>query len=177
MHPMRVPLALPARAAVVALLVVPFAGLTAQPAAATIDGPGCTAQASDSSGKAVPASIVINDTAVWNVSKDSQLSGSGTAPSDQTFGYADVMAFGFGVIHIAGGKGHGTSGSGSLDVASYSKYLRVFPGYGYSDSCTGSLVVVVRDESVLDTLAGKLAVALAAVGLLGLAMVVLRRGS
>jgi hypothetical protein len=178
MQPLRARLAgLAARAAVGALIVVPLAGLAAQPAAATIDGAGCTAQASDSSGKAVPSSISINATGVWNVSKDSHLSGSGTAPSDQTMGYADVMAFGFGFIPIAGGSGHGTSGSGSLDVAAYSKYVRVFPGYGYSDSCSGSLIVVVQDESVLDTLAGKLAAALTAFGLVGLVAVVVRRGS
>lgn len=166
-----------ARAGIAAILLLPIAGLTAMPAAATINGAGCSAQAADSSGKAVPPSISINDTATWNVSKDSHLSGTGKAPGDQTFGYAYAMAFGFGVIPIAGGKGKGSTGAGSLDVASYSKYARVFPGYGASDDCSGSLVVVVQDEAVLDTLAGQASIGLIVIGLLGLFGVIFRRGS
>ena len=163
-----------ARAAAVALLVLPLAGLTAQPAGATISG-GCTGTATDSTGKAVPATIPLESTATWNVSKDSKLSGSGKAPADQTMGYAYAMAFGFGFIPIAGGTGHGQTGSGSLDVSAISQYARVIPVAGSSDSCSGSLVVIVQDQTVLDTLAGKAAVVLALVGLVGTIGVFFRR--
>jgi hypothetical protein len=161
-------------AAIALPLALSVSAMMAVPAGANITG-GCTATASDSTGKAVPASIHIQDTPVWNVSKDSQLSGSGKAPGDQTYGYALVMIFGYGLIPIAGGKGHGTTGQGSLDVSAVSKFVRVIPGWGQSDSCSGSLVIVVQDEKVLDTLAGQLSLLLMLIGAVGLIAVAVRR--
>lgn len=160
-------------------LVLPLAAAvavvigTAATAAAYVSPP-CHANASDSTGKAVPASIVIDNTDIWNVSKDSKLSGQGTAPTDQTSGFAYASAFGFGIIPIAGGNGHGTSGSGSLDVSVFASQVRVVGVEGVSTSCSGYLTVVVQDESVLSTLAGILSAAVAVVGFLGLIWIGLR---
>jgi hypothetical protein len=154
----------------VVLAVLASAGaLTATPASAFVSS-HCHAHAADSTGKASPPSITIDNTDHWDVSKASQLSGSGTADSDQTFGYAYFSTFGYGIIPVAGGKGHGTTGHGSLDVSNYAGLVRVFAGIGRSDDCDGSLVVVVQDEGVLDTLAGKASLVAMALGVLGLAL-------
>jgi len=150
--------------------------LAAGAASATIDG-GCTGSATDSAGKAVPATIDLATADHWNVSKDSTLTGQGTAPKDQTAVSVSGVAFGFGLIPIASGHGHGTTGSASLDVSKYSSLARVIAVSGTSDSCTGHLVVEVTDEAVLDTLAGKASVALLAIGVLGLLGVGFRKVS
>jgi hypothetical protein len=160
-------------------LAVPLAAASAgvvasaAPASAYVSPP-CHANATDSTGKAVPSSITIDGTDVWNVSKDSMLSGEGTATTDQISGFAYASVFGYGIIPIAGGNGHGTSGSGSLDVSKIAGYVRVIGVEGVSTSCSGYLTVVVQDDSVLATLAGILSVAVAVVGFLGLAWVGLR---
>lgn len=167
------------RSRVLVALLVPVAasaaGVVANaiPASAYVSPP-CHANATDSTGKAVPPSITIDNTDVWNVSKDSKLSGQGTAPTDQTSGFAYASAFGFGVIPIAGGNGHGTSGTGSLDVSAFASYVRVIGVVGASTSCSGYLTVIVQDDSVLATLAGILSVVVSVVGLLGLIWVGLR---
>jgi len=137
--------------------------------------PGCHAAATDSNGQAVPSSIRIDDTNVWNVSKDSKLSGTGTAATEQTFGSANAVLFGLGVIPIASGRGRGQRGSGSVDVSAYADKVRVISVAGASDSCNGYLTVVVRDESALDTLAGRVAAGAAALGAIGVFGVALRR--
>ena len=159
---------LPAAAAVGAVVA------TASPAWAYVS-PDCHASATDSTGRAVPSSIRIDDTNVWNVSRDSKLSGRGTAATEQTFGSASATLFGLGVIPIAAGRGHGQSGGGSLDVSVFADKVRVVGAVGASDSCSGYLTVVVRDESALDTLAGKVAAGAAALGALGVLGVALRR--
>ncbi len=160
-------------------LAVPLAAASAgvvasaAPALAYVSPP-CHANASDSTGKAVPSSITIDNTDVWNVSKDSMLSGRGTAATDQTSGFAYASVFGFGIIPIAGGNGHGTSGSGSLDVSKVSGFVRVIGVEGASTSCSGYLTVVVQDDSVLATLAGIGSLVVSVVGFLGLVWVGLR---
>jgi len=137
--------------------------------------PGCHASATDATGKAVPASITIDGTSVWNVSKVvSRLSGKGAADTDQTFGNAKAAAFGFGWIPIASGTGKGRSGSGSLDVSAFADKVRVIGVVGGSDSCSGYLTVVVQDESALDTLAGKVSAGVAVLGALGVLAVAVR---
>jgi hypothetical protein len=152
---------------------------TAVPAFAYVS-PGCHANATDSTGKAVPPSITIDGTDVWNVSKDSMLSGNGRAPSDQTSGFAYASVFGlpWTISPIAGGTGHGTTGSGSLDASKFAPYFRVIGAQGSSTgpaaSCSGYLTIVIQDDSVLGNLAGILALALSLVGLVGLGWVGLR---
>ncbi|MGI8607750.1 MAG: hypothetical protein ACR2MY_00775 [Candidatus Dormibacteria bacterium] len=163
-----------ARLLPVAAIAMTLFGAAASPALADISGDGCKASAKDTAGKANPASIDIAQISTWHVSKDSKLEGEGSAPSDQTFGKASAAAFGFGVIQIAGGTGSGKTGTGALDVSQYSQYVRVFAGVGSSDSCSGSLTVVVDDVSAIDTLVGKIAVGLLIVGFLILIAVVVR---
>lgn len=154
-----------------AMSALVFAATTA---GAYIQG-GCSGTATDLAGKANPTTIDIVSTDHWNVSKDSSLTGQGTAPKDQTEGSASAVAFGFGLIPIASGHGHGTKGTGSLDVSKFSSYARVFAVTGSSDSCSGYLVVEVTDEAALDTVAGKVGVGLLAIGLLGLLAMLFRR--
>jgi hypothetical protein len=146
----------------------------AAPAMAYITG-GCTGTASDTTGHASPANLASDRQ--WNVSKDSNLSGQGDAPADQTKGYAYAMAFGFPLsfIPIAGGTGHGTHGSGSLDISKIAPYTRVISAAGASDSCSGYIVINVTDTSALDTVAGKASILAFLVGLLGLAALGLRK--
>jgi hypothetical protein len=87
------------------------------------------------------------------------------------------MAFGFPLsfIPIAGGTGHGTHGSGSLDISKISPYTRVISAAGASTSCSGYIVINVVDTSALDTAAGKGSLAVFLIGLLGLGMVAVRK--
>jgi hypothetical protein len=139
---------------------------------AVVTGPGCEATATDTSGGAAP--INITSQSVWHVSKTSNLTGEGHAGSDQTYGSAAAGAFGVGVIPIASGTGHGTSGHGSLDVSQYSSIARVFLGVGASDSCSGALVVIVDNVNALDTWVGRASIALIVIGLIGVIAVGVR---
>jgi hypothetical protein len=148
------------------------------PALAFVQG-GCKGTASDVNGHAPGINLV--SATEWHVSKDSNLTGSGDAPSDQTAGFAYAMAFGlrFTFIPIAGGTGHGTHGSGSLDVSKVAPYTRVIYATGASTGkdahCEGYLSVIIDDETALDTAAGKAGVGAGAVGALGLGAVALRK--
>ena len=148
---------------------------TAGPALANVSGPGCGATASDTTGHASPPSITITNTDTWHVKSDSNLTGEGHAGSDQTEGHASAGAFGVGVIPIASGTGHGQSGHGSLDVSQYKGIARVFYGVGGSDSCSGSLTVIVDDVSPLSTVIGIGSLALFIIGLIGVLAVAIRR--
>lgn len=158
----------------VAALAATMGIVSAGPAYATVSGEGCGATAVDSTGKANPPSIDITSTAVWHISKDSVLSGEGHAGSDQTQGSASAGAFGFGIVPIASGSGHGTTGKGSLDVSQFHSVARVILGVGSSDTCSGSLVLIVDDESALDTWAGRASVGLLVIGAIGVLAVGLR---
>ena len=94
------------RLGLAAVAVIPVLLSSSVPAAAYING-GCTATATDSSGRAQPATIEVQSTDTWNVSKDSQLSGTGHAPTPQNKGFAYAEAFGLSLtlIPIAGGEG------------------------------------------------------------------------
>jgi hypothetical protein len=84
------------------------------------------------------------------------------------------MAFGVGLVQIAGGTGHGQSGSGHLDVSTYADKARVIGVSGASDSCSGFLTIVAGDERPLDTLVGKASIVSAALGVVLITAVALR---
>jgi hypothetical protein len=173
-------LSLARRVVLAAAIALPAIGLASVPAAAYISG-GCTAKATDSSGKATPATIQIESTDIWHVSKDSHLSGTGHAPTKQKKGFAFANAFGLAIsfIPIAGGEdktGDGSQeGSGSLDVSAYSDKFRVFAAAGASSDCAGALAVVIDDVSALSTLVGQVSLGMAVLGLLVVLLIALRR--
>ena len=148
---------------------------TAGPALAHVEGPGCTATATDNNHKANPASITIDNVDVWHVSSDSNLSGEGHTDTDQTSGQASAGAFGFGVVPIASGSGHGKSGQGSLDVSQFKGVARVIYAIGSSDTCSGYLTVIVDDVSPFSTAVGIGSIVLFIIGLIGVIAVAFRR--
>ena len=143
-------------AALSAALLLPAAAL------ASISGP-CQGSAQSSSG----SSVDLKTASVWHVKNDDTLSGTGSADSPQTQGAAYAVAFGVPVYTIASGNGKGSSGSGSIKVANFTKYTRTIGVSGSSDSCSGSIEIIVDDVSPLGTIAGMAGVAMAAVGVLG----------
>ncbi|GAC1333505.1 MAG: hypothetical protein NVSMB17_14000 [Candidatus Dormibacteria bacterium] len=157
----------------VAAVAVAMFAAAAAPAMARVNG-GCSATATDSAGKANPQTIDIGSTDVWHVSKNSQITGKGQAPGDQTHGQASAAAFGIGLFPIASGNGHGTTGEGSIDVSQFADKVRVFAGVGSSDSCSGALTIVIDDVTAFDTLVGKISIALLVIGILIMIAVLVR---
>lgn len=119
---------------------------------------------------------VLTNADVWHLDSDEQVNGEATYPS-QTFVHISVYIFGIPIpVYTSSGKDtHGTAGP--FQVSDYSKYTRVFAAGGSSDSCTGSVWIIVDDQSAWTNAAGITGVAMLAIGLLGLlAMVFGGRG-
>jgi hypothetical protein len=155
---------------VVAALAMSLAA--ASPGAAVVNG-GCTAQATASKSGAID----LTTQAEWHVRTDDVISGSGTAPSDQTF--VTISAYALGVaVPIVNNTGKGKTGSaGPHNVSSYSWIAKTITGSGSSDSCTGYVTLVIDDVNPLATLAGGGGVAAGVLGLIGMIAVARRQGS
>jgi hypothetical protein len=137
---------------------------------------GCTAQATETSadGK-VLSTIDITKQSEWHVHKDSTLSGTGHAKTEQHEGSASAAAFGFGVWTIAEGKGKGQDGAGSIALSKVASFVREIGVIGSSTSCDGSLVIIIDDQNPVTTVAGAVGLGSGLLGLAGLAGVGLRR--
>jgi hypothetical protein len=143
------------------------------PASAHLEGAGCAGVATDTNGKANPATVDFATTDVWTVSKDSFIKGSGTTPHEEA-GSAYGVAFGYPIPIQFGGGEKGTFGSATLNVADFSKYARVIGVAGSSASCSGYMTLVIGDVSAIDTIAGKAVLGAMVFGLLGVAALALR---
>lgn len=132
---------------------------------------GCTASATAS--KSGP--IDLTTQAVWHVRTDDVVSGSGTAPREQTF--VTVSAYALGVaLPVLNATGKGTSGSaGPYSVSSYSWAAKTITVSGSSDNCSGYVTLIIDDVSPLATALGGGGVALGVIGLVE--MFAVARGS
>ena len=150
---MRVPL----RSLPVLAIACAFVLASSAPAAAVIVG-GCTAQGTASKSTGVD----LTSATEWHLRTDDVVSGSGAAPSNQTFVTVSVQAFGVAIpVLNSTGLNDRTSKAGPYTVASYSWIARVIPVSGASDSCTGSIDIILDDVNPLATAAGGGAGALA----------------
>jgi len=137
------------RFGVVLMLALAFLVASSDPAAAVVTG-GCTAQATASKS----GSIDITTKSEWHVRSDDKVSGSGVAPTNQTFVNVFVYAFGVPIPILSATGNDKTGSSGPYEVSSYSWATRIVPVSGSSDNCSGSLTVYIDDVSPLTTVAG-----------------------
>lgn len=144
--------------AAILLILVPIG------ASASVSG-GC--QVTGTASKSGTTDLTSAD--IWHLRSDDVVRGSATYPS-QT--YVHVYALIFGIpIPVYSSNGKDTKGSaGPFDVSDYSRYTRVFAAGGASDTCTGAVLIIIDDQSPFTNAAGLLGLILAAIGLIGLAM-------
>jgi len=72
-------------------------------------------------------------------------------------------------VPVYNSSGRDTHGSaGPFLVSDYSRFSRVFAAGGSSDTCSGTVLIVVDDQSAFTNLIGLAALILAAIGLIGL---------
>ncbi len=136
--------------------------LSAPHADAVVTG-GCTAQATASKSGAID----LTTQAEWHVRSEDDVSGSGTAPADQTFVQISAYAFGVG-LPVLSATGKGRSGSaGPYALSNYTWIARIISVSGNSDSCSGYVTLIVDDANPLLTAAGGGGAALGVIGLLG----------
>ncbi|MGH2500387.1 MAG: hypothetical protein ACRDF0_09920, partial [Candidatus Limnocylindria bacterium] len=133
------------------------------PAAAVISG-GCTATATAS----VSGGVDLTTAREWRLRNADVVSGMGQAPTEQSM--VQIGAYAFGVsLPILATTGSGTGGSaGPYAVADYSRIARTAVVAGASDSCSGSIRIVVEDVAWYQTAAGLGGAAAAIIGLLGI---------
>jgi len=155
------------------LVVLGMSLATAVAASAHVEGAGCSGSATDTKGKAIPPQVDLGKTDVWTVSKDSYITGEGTAPGEES-GSAYAIVFGFPIPVSLGGGPKGSFGQASLDVSQFSQYARVIAVAGQSTTCSGYLTLVVGDVQALDTWLGKGALAMIGLGIIGLVALALR---
>ena len=163
------------RRLLVAAIAVAAVLLWPASAAADVLG-GCTAQGVASTS----SPINITTDSVWHVHRADSLRGAAQAPSPQTHVTVDVVFFGLHppFAHLIDRTGtFGTEGGGGpFNVSDFARFGRVFAATGGSDSCSGTLVIVVDDVSALSTLAGGIALGLGIAGLLGMLLASFLRG-
>lgn len=149
-----------AGAAVVAAILLAIGALTAS---ATVTG-GCSVTASAS----ISGTKDLTTADIWHLRTADVVNGSATYPT-QT--YVHVFVFLFGIpLPVYSSNGKDTKGSaGPFNVSDYSKYTRIFAAGGQSDTCTGSVLIIVDDQSPFTNLAGLVGAVLAVLGLVGLA--------
>lgn len=150
-----------ARAAGLIALLLILIPLTAS---ATVTG-GCTVSATAS----ISGTKDLTGTDVWHLRTDDVVNGSANYPT-QTFVHASAFIFGV-PVPVYSASGHGTHGSaGPFKVSDYSRYTRIFPVGGVSDSCTGAVLIVVDDQNPFTNVVGLVGSILAAIGVVGLAV-------
>ena len=143
---------------VVALLLV----LSPVSSSATVSG-GCTVAGEAS----VSGTKDLTKVDVWHLRTNDEVTGTARYPT-QT--YVHVYAFIFGLpFPVYSSNGKDTQGSaGPYSVSTYSQYTRVFPVGGSSDTCTGSVLVIVDDQSPFTNFAGLAGSVMLVIGLVGL---------
>jgi hypothetical protein len=145
---------------------------SATPALAEVTG-GCTAQATATTSPGID----ITTKSEWHLKNTDVVSGSGTAPSDQTTVTVSAWAMGVPVPVLNSTGNNGRSGSaGPYAVSSYSWIAKVIPVSGKSDTCSGSLTVYLDDVNPLLTAVGGGGAALGVIGLLLMAGTAFGRG-
>ena len=145
-------------------LVVPL-GLLAAPfsAQATVSG-GCTATATASKSGAIDLAVASS----WHVKDADVLNGQATAPTPQKSAQLKVLLFGIG-LPLLDKQGNSVSGAaGPYRIADYDHYTRVLAVAGTSNTCDGSILIIVDDVAPLSTWAGILGVIAALLGIIGL---------
>src|SRR5262249_3740306 len=149
--------------------VVAFALLGTTTADAVVIG-GCKVQATATK----TGGQDLTSIAVWHVVTADVVSGTGTAPTEQSG--VQIGAYVLGITFpIASSTDKGTSGSGGpYVVADYSKYARIIAVSGASSGCSGSITIVVDDVAALSTAAGIGGAALGALGTIGTLVALLR---
>ena len=148
-----------------------FALASSAPAVASIDG-GCTANGTATKSKGVDFASATE----WHLRTDDIVSGSGSAPANQSFVKVSVMAFGVPIpVLDKTGLNDKTGSAGPYAVSTYSWIARVIPVSGASNSCIGSIDIILDDVNPLATAAGGGAAALALFAVV--LLVVVARGS
>jgi hypothetical protein len=124
------------------------------PAAATVRG-GCEVSGTSTSG----GPINLTTSAEWHVRSTDRISGSGTAPSPQT--YATVRATGLGFpIPLGGGPADPATAASSdtFEISALSVLGKVFLISGYSTGpgpgCDGEVLVIIDDVNPILTVLG-----------------------
>lgn len=135
----------------------------ASPAQAVISGP-CTASGTASSS----GNVDFTTQTVWHLKQSDTVSGTGHSEPEQTSVGVSVVNFGVPIpVFSSSGKGHGGD-AGPFTVAAFTPYARVAYAYGASDSCSGSIEIIVDDVNPVATAAGGGGLALGVLGLLGM---------
>jgi hypothetical protein len=143
----------------------------ASQALAVITG-GCTASGSASRS----GSVDLATEAEWRLRRDDVVNVSGRAPREQTAAQASAYAF-FVPIALLVATGKGPEGSaGPYAVSDYAWIARVFVVAGSSDTCSGSIRIVIEDVNQFATLVGGGGLLLFLVGMLGVIASALGRG-
>jgi hypothetical protein len=143
----------------------------ASPALAVITG-GCTAAGSGSRSGNVDLATATE----WRLRSDDVVNASGRAPREQTAAQASAYAF-FVPISLLVATGKGPEGSaGPYAVSDYAWIARVFVVAGSSDTCSGSIRIVIEDVNQFATLVGGGGLLLFLVGMLGVIASALGRG-
>ena len=142
---------------VIALLLVPA---TTQ---AALNG-GCAATATASKS----GSINLATASTWHVRDADVITGGAAAPTAQTTAQLKVALFGIG-LPLVNNQGNNATGSvGPYVIADYDRYTRVLSVVGSSNTCSGSVLIIVDDVAPLSTWAGIIGVIAAVLGILGL---------
>jgi hypothetical protein len=143
----------------------------ASPALAVITG-GCTATGTASRS----GDINLTTATEWRMRSDDVVNATGRAPREQTAAQASAYAF-FVPVSLLVATGRGPEGSaGPYAVSDYAWIARVFVVAGSSDSCSGSIRIVIEDVNQFATLVGGGGLLLFLVGMLGVVASALGRG-
>jgi hypothetical protein len=154
-----------------AVTVVVALATPASAALAAITG-GCTASGSASRS----GSVDLTTATEWRVRSDDVVNASGRAPREQTGAQASAYAF-FVPVGLLVTTGKGLEGTtGPYAVSDYAWIARVFVVAGSSDTCSGSIRVVIEDVNQFATLVGGGGLLLFLVGMLGVIASALGRG-
>jgi len=146
-------------------VLLPIVFLAAAPASAraTVNG-GCTATAKASKS----GSVDLTTADVWHLRHEDVVNGEGKAPAAQTFAQVQVVTFGIGATILDGKENSQSGTAGPYKVSDYDRYTRVLLLTGKSNSCDGSLLIIVDDVNPLATLAGVVGVIVGVLALLGM---------
>ena len=145
----------------VAMLALVLIGAT--PALGVVTG-GCTAKATGTKSGAID----LTTQGEWHVRSDDIVSGSGTAPTDQTF--VTISAYVLGIpVPIVRTTGKGKDGTaGPYEISIYRWMARTIAVSGSSDNCSGSVTLIIDDVNPFATAFGGGGIVLGVLGLLGL---------
>ena len=151
------------RVACISLLVVVGLALAPMSAEALVNG-GCKATATASKS----GTVDLTTAKVWHVTDADEINGEARAPTPQKFAQLKVVFFGIG-LPLLDRNGTSLSGTaGPYKISDYDRYTRVLSVAGTSNSCDGTILIIVDDISPLTTWAGVLGAIAAVLGIIGL---------